>query len=90
MTDIQRPKIEFPCEGYSIRVMGEASESFRIHVIEVFELHVGDFSRETIDIRASSTGRYESVRVAITATGIEQLQAIFDDLKKHPAVQMVL
>lgn len=90
MSDLPPPKIEFPCPDYTIRVMGEASEHFRAHVVEVFERHSPDFDRQTIKIRASSNGRYESVNVVITATGVEQLQAIFVDLKKHPAVQMVL
>jgi putative lipoic acid-binding regulatory protein len=41
-------------------------------------------------IRASSNGRFESLNITITATGVDQLQAIFIDLKKHPAVQMGL
>ncbi len=90
MSDLPPPKIEFPCPDYAIRVMGESSEHFRAHVVAVFERHAPDFDRETINIRASSNGRYESVKVTITATGVEQLQAIFIDLKKHPAVQMVL
>jgi putative lipoic acid-binding regulatory protein len=90
MSDLPPPKIEFPCPDYAIRVMGEASEHFRLHVVEVFERHAPDFDRELVKIRASSNGRYESINVVITATGVEQLQAIFIDLKKHPAVQMVL
>jgi putative lipoic acid-binding regulatory protein len=90
MSDLPPPKIEFPCPDYAIRVMGESSEHFRTHVVEVFERHAPGFDRETIKIRASSNGRYESINITITATGVEQLQAIFVDLKKHPAVQMVL
>lgn len=90
MTDVQPPKIEFPAPGYVIRVMGDSGEPLRAHVIEVFERHASDFDRNTIMIRPSRNGRFESINVSITATGIEQLQAIFDDLKKHAAVQMVL
>lgn len=90
MSDLPPPKIEFPCPDYTIRVMGEASEHFRAYVIEVFERHAPGFDREALKIRPSSGGRYESVNVVITATDVEQLQAIFIDLKKHPAVQMVL
>jgi len=90
MSDLPPPKIEFPCPDYTIRVMGEASEHFRAYVVEVFERHAPDFDRQAVTVRPSSNGRYESVKVAITATGIEQLEAIFIDLKKHPAVQMVL
>lgn len=90
MSDLPPPKIEFPCPGYTIRVMGEASAHFRAYVVEVFERHAPGFDRQTIKIRPSRNGRFESVNIVITATGTEQLQAIFVDLKKHPAVQMVL
>jgi uncharacterized protein len=83
-------KIEFPCENYVIRVMGEASDSFRLHVVEVFERHAPEFQRSSLVIKPSRNGRYESLNVAITAQGVDQLQLIFTDLKKHPAVQMVL
>jgi uncharacterized protein len=90
MSDLPPPKIEFPCADYKIRVMGEASDHFRAHVVEVFERHAPDFDRESIAIRPSRNGRFESVNIVIIATGTDQLQAIFEDLKKHPAVQMVL
>ncbi|MBC6906833.1 DUF493 domain-containing protein [Saccharophagus sp. K07] len=90
MSDPTPPKIEFPCPGYIIRVMGESSEHFRAHVVEVFTRHAPDFDRDAMKIRPSRNGRFESVNVVITATGVTQLEAIFVDLKKHPAVQMVL
>lgn len=90
MSDLPPPRIEFPCADYKIRVMGEASVHFRAYVVEVFERHAPDFNRESIAIRPSRNGRFESVNIVITATGVDQLQAIFDDLKRHPAVQMVL
>ncbi len=90
MSDLPPPKIEFPCPGYTIRVMGEASADFRAYVAGVFERHADDFDRDAVKIRPSRNGRFESINIVITATGTAQLQAIFDDLKKHPAVQMVL
>lgn len=90
MSEAEPPKIEFPCPNYPIKVMGEAGEHFQRHVIAVFERHADDFDRREVSVRASRNGRYESLHVAITAQGEEHLVAIFNDLKKHAAVKMVL
>lgn len=89
MTD-EKPKIEFPCPDYPIKVMGDAGDELHIHVVSVFSKHVIDFDVETISVRDSAKGNYQSITVSINATGVEQLQAIFDDLKLSQTVKMVL
>ncbi len=90
MADMEPPRIEFPCANYPIKVMGEASAEFRQHVLNVFQQFAPEFNSDEVVIHPSRNGRYESVNVAITATGVDQLTAIFEALKKHPAVRMVL
>lgn len=90
MADIEPPKIEFPCVNYPIKVMGEASVDFRGFVEGVMCKHDPAFDVATVQVRPSRKGRFEAVNVMITATGIEQLNAIFADLKANPAVRMVL
>lgn len=88
--DVQAPKIEFPCERYPIKVIGEASEGFAELVIEVMQRHAPDFDASSLVVRDSRNGRFLSVQVLITATGVEQLQAIHVDLRATGRVQMVL
>lgn len=83
------PKIEFPCR-YHIKVMGIAGEDFHVATRAILERHAGDIAETDITIRDSGGGNYQALTVTITATGIEQLQAIFDDLKAHERVKMVL
>ena len=83
------PKIEFPC-AYPIKVMGNKCEEFRSHVMIVMERHAPGFDELAVTVRDSSKGKYQSLTVTITATGEEQLQAIFVDLKTSSLVQMVL
>lgn len=90
MTTQEPPKIEFPCEDYIVKIMGDASVEFEAGVLEIVERHAPGFNREKTKIRPSSKGRFESLSVWITATGEDQLRALFEDLKKHPAVKMVL
>lgn len=83
------PKIEFPCR-YPVKVMGVAGDEFRSATVSIFEKHAGVITETDISIRASNGGNYEALTITITAQGVEQLQAIFADLKEHPLVRMVL
>ena len=89
-TDVQAPKIEFPCERYPIKVIGEAGEGFADLIIEIMQRHAPGFDETTLVSRDSRNGRFLSVQVLITATGVEQLQAIHTDLRATGRVHMVL
>jgi putative lipoic acid-binding regulatory protein len=89
-TDVQAPKIEFPCARYPIKIIGEAGEGFTDMVIEIIQRHAADFDSTSLSIRDSKTGRYLSVQVLITATGVDQLQAIHNDLRATGRISMVL
>jgi putative lipoic acid-binding regulatory protein len=87
--DVKPPKIEFPC-AYPIKVVGHATDDFRDFVVTVMRRHTEDFDEELVDVRASSGGRFLSVRVTITAKGEAHLKAIFEELKASGRIQMVL
>lgn len=70
--------------------MGVACDEFRAATVTIFERHAGAITETDIAVRASSGGNYEAITITITATGVDQLQAIFADLKEHPLVRMVL
>lgn len=89
-TDVQAPKIEFPCERYPIKVIGDAGPDFADLVVEVIQRHAPDLDSSTLVVRDSRNGRFLSVQVLITATGAEQLQAIHVDLRATGRVHMVL
>ena len=89
MTEPEAPRIEFPC-AYPIKVMGETCEEFREHVFTVMERHAPGFDQAKVTIRDSRKATYQSVTVTITATGKDQLDAIFIDLKTSSRVRMVL
>ena len=89
-TDVQAPKIDFPCERYPIKVIGDAGEGFADLVIEVIQRHAPDLDASSLVVRDSRNGRFLSVQVLITATGLEQLQSIHIDLRATGRVHMVL
>ena len=88
--DIQAPKIEVPCERDPIKVIGIAGEGFSDLVIEVIQRHAPDLDASTLVLRDSRNGNFLSVQVLITATSVEQLQAIHVDLRATGRVHMVL
>jgi len=90
VSEQQPPKIEFPCENYPIKVLGNAGAELHSHVIEVMELHAPGFDQTRITINDSSKGRFQSVTVWITALSVEQLSDIHYALRASDNVKMVL
>ena len=90
MTTQEPPKIEFPCEDYPVKIMGDASLEMHSFVIETTEQFSPQFDRSKVVVKASSKGRFQSITVFITATGVEQLQNYHQALVANPAVKMVL
>ena len=90
MSQQEPPKIEFPCPDYPIKVLGDNSDAFMQAVLAIMEKHAPGFDRSKVGNRDSRNGRFQSITVFITATGLDQLQAIFEDLKTLPDTKMVL
>jgi len=86
----EAPKISFPCPDYPIKVVGDAHETFRSYVIETVQIHAPDLDITQVTVNDSRNGRFQSIRLKITATGEEQLQNLFEDLKASGRVHMVL
>lgn len=90
MSEQQPPKIEFPCENYPIKVLGDADAEMHALVLTVMERHAPGFDQARITINQSSKGRFQSLTVWITATGIDQLSAIHNDLRISSKIKMVI
>ena len=90
MSQQEPPKIEFPCQDYPIKVLGETGEEFVNLVHTVMNVHAGGYDISRTRINVSSKGTFQAVTVFITATGVEQLQAIHDALRHHRLVRMVM
>ena len=80
-------KIEFPCD-YPIKVISENSPETVRKIEEIARQY--DPELKQIEFNNSKNGNYVSVRLAFWATGTEQLQGLFDALKKVSGVRMVL
>jgi len=89
MSEVKIPKIEFPC-AYPIKVMGVASDDFKQDILELVQRHAPEVGEQHVKVRPSNNGNYLAITVTIEATGIDQLSVLFEDLKAHSSVKMVL
>ena len=90
MTAQDPPKIEFPCEDYPIKVMGDANTEMHDFVLATTEIFAPGFDRTKVSVKKSGKGRFQSLTLYITATGVDQLQAYHSALVANPAIKMVL
>lgn len=84
------PKIEFPCKDYPVKILGDAGDELFDFVCQVTENYAPEFDRSKIKVKSSSKGRFDSITVLITATGVDQLSAYHQALKANPAIKIVL
>lgn len=70
--------------------MGEAGAAYHSFALAVMERHAPDLDQTRITVRNSSKGTFQSITFFITATGIDQLQALHEELRANPQTKMVL
>ena len=85
----QQELLEFPCR-FPIKVMGERHADFQATIYEVVRLHAPELEMAHISARDSSSGKYTSLTVTVTATSKAQLDDIYRALSGHPLVKWAL
>ncbi|WP_185267256.1 HP0495 family protein [Halopseudomonas xiamenensis] len=83
------PKIEFPCQ-YPIKVICTAGDGVIEQLLAVVRQHDTELDVATLVVQDSKNGRFQSLRLVMTATGEQQLQQLHADLKATGHVHMVL
>ncbi|MEL6090489.1 DUF493 family protein YbeD [Plesiomonas shigelloides] len=79
--------LEFPC-SFTYKVMGLAQPELVDKVLNVVQKHApGDY---TPSVKPSSKGNYHSISVTITATHIDQVETLYEELGAIDIVRMVL
>lgn len=92
MPDTPQPQetlLEFPC-AFPLKVMGLANVALAQTVLDIVLRHAPDFDGATMEMRASSGGKYVSLTCTINATSKPQLDALYRELSSHPLVKVVL
>ena len=81
--------IEYPSQ-FPIKVMGANVEGFAQAMVGVAEGFDSAFDAGSIEVRASSGGKYLGLTLIVTATSREQLDDLYRTLSAHPMVKVVL
>jgi putative lipoic acid-binding regulatory protein len=94
MTQVPTPShpqslLTFPC-AFPIKVMGLTRDDFAQAIVAVVRKHAPDFDPATVEMRASSAGKYLSLTCTIHAASRAQLDDLYRELSAHPLVAMVL
>ncbi|MFN7432876.1 MAG: YbeD family protein, partial [Betaproteobacteria bacterium] len=79
----------FPTD-FPIKVMGLRVDQFAQEIVAVVREHAPDFDPATLELRASSGGKYLSVTATVRATSRTQLDTLYRALTRHPLVKVVL
>ena len=85
----QESLFEFPC-SFPIKIMGLAEGALAQAVLEIVLRYDPCFDAATMEMRASSGGKYIGLTCTIMATSKAQLDALYRELTKHPLVKVVL
>ncbi len=81
--------LEFPC-AFPVKIMGEARDGFADAMLEIVLRHAPDFVAESVEMKASSSGKYVSLTCTITAVSQTQLDELYREISGHPMVSMAL
>ena len=81
--------IEYPC-AFPIKVMGAQADGFIEAMAHVALQFDPGFDASSIEIRASSGGRYVGLTLTVNATSRAQLDELYRTLSTHPMVKVVL
>jgi putative lipoic acid-binding regulatory protein len=85
----QETLLEFPCD-FPIKIMGSRTDEFAQVMVDIVLRHASDFIAESVEMRASSGGKYLSVTCTIRATSKQQLDDLYRELTAHPLVKVAL
>lgn len=81
----QKPDINYPCQwGY--KIIGTEEAALRSAVTEV----VQDVAHSVTPSNRSASGRYICLDVEILVLNEDQRLTIYEGLRRHPAVKIVL
>jgi putative lipoic acid-binding regulatory protein len=83
-------KIVFPCDNYSLRIVGRKTEDYSAWVIACVKDLAPDLQLEKVQVVDSRNGSFQSVRLAICAQSEEHLRTIHKALMASGKVQMVI
>ena len=84
------PKIDFPCENYSLKIVGRKTADYPAWVVQCVQQLAPDLDPQKVQIVDSKNGTFQSRRLAVTAQSADHLQQIHQTLMASGKVKLVL
>lgn len=81
--------LRFPCE-FPLKVFGRPGSEFEAAALQIVREHGAALAEDAIRTRMSRNGKYLALTITFEALDRQQLDAIYRDLSRCPAVVMVL
>ncbi|MCX7552519.1 DUF493 domain-containing protein [Marinicella sp. S1101] len=89
LDELEGKGFEFPTE-YPVKAMGPNHDDFELDVVETIKQHAPEVSRNSVNTKTSSTGKYRSVTVLVYAQSKDHLIAIYKDIRAIKDVMWTL
>ena len=89
-TTLDAPKIDFPCENYSLKIVGRKTADYPTWVVQCVQQLAPDLDPQKVQIVDSKNGTFQSIRLAVTAQSADHLQQIHQTLMASGKVKLVL
>jgi len=80
---------EFPC-FYTFKIFGRTNETFAERVRKIVAATLGTIPLDSIKVRASAKGRYQSVTVVVYVHSRSQLEKVYTDLRAEEQVLLYI
>jgi putative lipoic acid-binding regulatory protein len=90
MTKPEPPKIEFPCDDYVIKVVGDVDPTYKPFVASVLSKFDSKVTVEKFKENPSRNGRFVSLTIRMKIEKEEHLKLLFEELQANKLVRMVL
>lgn len=75
---------------YPMSILGYAGDALMLDVKRIFAIHVPDFDCSAIQVNASKTGKYHSLRARLHLTSKEQVNQLYAALAAAESIKTVL
>ena len=79
----------FPCE-FQIKIIGDHKESFALEIAAITLKHFPETNESSIRSQVSKNGNFLSLTVSVYVCDQASLDALYQELTKHPDTKMVL
>lgn len=81
--------LRFPCD-FPVKVIGRKDPEFESTVLAIVRRHVPLLRSDALSTRDSGGGKYTAVTITVAATSQRQLDELYRELSRTPAVLMAL